>query len=58
MQTFFHVLPQSQEGFILIIVGWLGWASLRAWNEHRFTVRVLRARRPTEPSHELFIAIL
>ncbi|HLA61726.1 MAG TPA: hypothetical protein VK626_05735, partial [Nitrospiraceae bacterium] len=58
VQAFFHTPPQSREGYLLLIVGWLGWASLRASTEHRFIVRVLRARRPTELSHELFIAIL
>jgi hypothetical protein len=30
--------------------GWRGWPQLRAWNEHRFIVRVLRAKRPAPPS--------
>ncbi|HSQ49838.1 MAG TPA: hypothetical protein VLL94_01075, partial [Nitrospiraceae bacterium] len=49
---------QPQEGSLFLIVGWLGWALLRASTEHCFIVRGLRARRPTELSHKLFIAIL
>ena len=37
------LFPQERK---MVCAGRLGWALLRAWNEHRFTVRVLRARSP------------